>query len=66
MKPRLCPLCGSERVARAEYGMPAPEQAEDERVFWAGCIVGDEYRYGCHECGATFDRPAMAASAASH
>jgi hypothetical protein len=64
MKPRLCPACGSERIARAEYGMPAPDQADDERVFWAGCIVGEEHRYGCHGCGATFDRADVAPLAA--
>ncbi|QDZ14165.1 hypothetical protein [Humibacter ginsenosidimutans] len=59
MRTRRCPECGSERIARTAFGMPLAKDADDERVFWLGCVVDPEleHRYGCHECGALFGHP---------
>jgi hypothetical protein len=65
MRTRRCPLCGSARIARVKYGMPTAQQFEDERYYWAGCLVevGSERRYGCHDCDAQLDRPATSSPA---
>ncbi|HVX07214.1 hypothetical protein [Humibacter sp.] len=67
MNRRRCPSCGSVCIGRAVYG--SLEQPGD--VFYAGCVIGpeDPRRYGCHDCGALFDRPLSgqpASAAAAH
>jgi len=54
-KPRTCPHCGSERVARIVYGLPAPdffEHHDEEKVVLGGCVVtGSDPEWHCKECG---------------
>jgi ribosomal protein S27AE len=56
-KQKECPKCGSKRMARIQYGLPAYD-AKMERDIAAGklvlggcCITGDDPRWQCADCG---------------
>jgi rubrerythrin len=58
-RPRSCPSCGSPRIARILYGLPAfDEELEDAlsrgTVTLGGCLVtGNDPEWECIECGQT-------------
>jgi transposase-like protein len=62
-RPRKCPRCGSERIARILYGMPAfPEELRREleagRAVLGGCVVtGNDPRWQCTSCRYEMGRP---------
>jgi hypothetical protein len=53
-KIRVCPKCGSSRVAPIVYGLPGWDLAEDERkglVVLGGCCVGEgDPIWACFGC----------------
>jgi hypothetical protein len=55
-KPEKCPNCGSKKVARIMWGLPAltPELVRDEkegRLILGGCCVSDDDpRWQCTDC----------------
>ena len=55
-KPRTCPHCGSRRIARIGYGMPAytkklERALEAGRIVLGGCCVTeDDPRWQCIDC----------------
>lgn len=59
-RPEKCPLCGSAKVAPILYGLPnftdELERALDEgKVALGGCVItGDDPRWKCLDCEATF------------
>jgi len=59
-KPRICPVCGSARVAEILWGMPAySEEMQKDldagRIVLGGCcIFGDEPTWQCADCGTDF------------
>jgi len=61
-KPRTCPRCGSDSIAKIMYGMPAFSAELDEalrtgKLSLGGCCVSDESpRWECNECGRTWGR----------
>jgi len=60
---RKCPRCGSERIARILYGMPAFSEElrldlEAGRVALGSCAVtGNDPRWRCLNCGYEMGRP---------
>lgn len=56
-KPKKCPKCGDSPVASILYGLPAMDEALDERieggsVVLGGCIVSDDdAEWQCNSCG---------------
>ena len=62
-RPRKCPRCGSERIAKILYGMPAfSEELRLEmkvgRVVLGGCgVTGNDPRWRCLDCGYGMGRP---------
>jgi ribosomal protein L37AE/L43A len=69
-RPRKCPRCGSERIARILYGLPAlsdalREELETRRTVPGGCIVtGNDPRWRCTDCGNEMGHPRGASGAA--
>jgi ribosomal protein L37AE/L43A len=61
-KPRRCPACGSARVARILWGMPAyseqleQELAEGKIVLGGCCVSGDDPAWACADCDASIYR----------
>ena len=53
-KPRKCPVCGSKRVVRILYGLPAPEVFDDVekgKIALGGCCITDNDPYWkCLDC----------------
>lgn len=55
-KPEKCPACGSLKVAKIFYGMPAPSPQLEERirtgeiVLGGCCITGDDPMWKCLDC----------------
>lgn len=61
MKDRLkCPQCGSDCIARIQWGLPAwteelRRRLKDGRMVLGGCCISDESRdWECRECGYRF------------
>jgi hypothetical protein len=63
---RICPRCGSKKVAKILYGMPAmgPELEEQlskgEIVLGGCCITGCDPAYHCNKCKKDFGAPTAA------
>ena len=58
-RPRVCPNCGSSRIAPILYGEPGLGELgadiEAGRVVLGGCLLGeDSPRYHCLACGTDF------------
>jgi len=59
-RPRVCPVCGSERVAEILWGMPAfSEDLQKDLdagkiVLGGSCLIGDEPTWQCADCGTDF------------
>jgi hypothetical protein len=57
---RTCPRCGSHKIARIQYGMPAfskrlEADLEAHRVVLGGCMVwGSQPDRSCAACGLEF------------
>jgi transposase-like protein len=69
-RPRKCPRCGSERIARILYGMPALSEElrlelETRRAVLGGCAVaGNDPRWRCTACGYEMGHPRGTSGAA--
>jgi hypothetical protein len=56
-KPDTCPECGSERIARILYGLPAFSDSlrkrldNNEVVLGGCCITGNDPSWKCIDCG---------------
>jgi ribosomal protein L37AE/L43A len=56
-KPAKCPKCGSKRVARIQYGLPAfteeleRQLAEGKVVLGGCCMTDDDPAWQCADCG---------------
>jgi ribosomal protein L37AE/L43A len=63
-RPQSCPACGSPRLARILYGLPAfskdlEEALEGGTVTLGGCVItGDDPEWECLECGQKIDASA--------
>lgn len=59
-KPKKCTKCGSKKIAKILYGLPAfsPElkrQLESGEIVLGGCIItGNDPKWQCVECGERF------------
>ncbi len=59
---KVCPFCGSRKVAEYLYGMPAMSEEleknlEKNKVILAGCCVSNvDPEYHCNECGKDFGK----------
>lgn len=54
-KPRKCPACGSKKVARILYGMPAfhmiREELDSGKIVLGGCCISDsDPSWQCVDC----------------
>lgn len=57
LRPVRCPKCGSEEIARIQYGYPARMPDEDDWVELGGCCVGpDSPGMACRACGHDFGK----------
>jgi len=69
-RPHKCPRCGSERIARILYGMPAfseelRRELESGRAVLGGCVItGNDPRWQCTNCSYEMGRPRGASGAA--
>jgi hypothetical protein len=58
-RPSSCPSCGSPRIARILYGLPAFDKELENAlsqgtVTLGGCVVtGDDPEWECLQCGQT-------------
>lgn len=54
-RPSRCPQCGSEKVKRIDYGLPAEEDPtpveERDYVMGGDCFDFDSPRWHCGDCG---------------
>ena len=56
MKSGICPKCGSSKVTRILYGLPAmnkklEEDLEEGRIVLGGCVIGeDSPAWACVAC----------------
>ena len=61
-----CPRCGSHKIARIQYGMPAFSQRLEadlaaQRVVLGGCLVWDDQPdRSCSACGLEFGADGVA------
>ena len=59
-KPKSCARCGSKRIAKILYGLPAfskelQESLDEGSVVLGGCNVGeDDPTWACADCGARY------------
>lgn len=57
-KPKICPSCGSARIASILYGYPGSDEKlrrdlDDGKIVLGGCcLTGNDPKWECVECGA--------------
>ena len=60
-----CHKCGSNRVGRIQYGMPAFDEAlerkiREEKIYLGGCCIsGNDPKWHCFACKKNFGKPAV-------
>ena len=56
IKPKKCPKCDSNRIARIQYGLPIDSEKlwkdiNEGRIVLGGCVIhGDDPSWQCMEC----------------
>ena len=62
-KPRTCLECGSKRIAKILYGMPAfsdelERDIKSGKIVLGGCVITDEDPiWQCVDCGKSYFKP---------
>jgi len=62
LKPRVCPVCKSKRIASILYGFPAfseelIKKMDEGKITLGGCCVSlDDPPWECTDCGVEFHR----------
>jgi hypothetical protein len=64
-KPKICPKCGSIKIAKILYGMPAGyeelmKKIEEGKIVLGGCcITNDDPTWQCVECETSIYKEAL-------